>query len=184
MEQELVPCCRKFGLRIVIYNPLGYAPFFHLVIFYSSSTSGGFFAGKIKAPEDEVPSGGRFDPNLISGVRYRERYLRQVYFDALNIIQPVAVGFYILCVRLGTVSDSDITIQDKHKIRMTAVALRWCQHHSILTPDDGIIIGASSLAQAEQNCSDSEEGPLPQDLLDALDEAWRIVGVNGPTYWR
>ena len=22
MEPELVPCCRKFGLRIVVYNPL------------------------------------------------------------------------------------------------------------------------------------------------------------------
>ena len=22
MEAELVPCCRKFGIRIVVYNPL------------------------------------------------------------------------------------------------------------------------------------------------------------------
>jgi aryl-alcohol dehydrogenase-like predicted oxidoreductase len=25
IEPELVPCCRKFGLRIVVYNPLAYA---------------------------------------------------------------------------------------------------------------------------------------------------------------
>lgn len=25
MESELVPCCRKYGIRIVVYNPLAYA---------------------------------------------------------------------------------------------------------------------------------------------------------------
>lgn len=30
MEAELVPCCRKFGLRIVVYNPLAYAAAFFM----------------------------------------------------------------------------------------------------------------------------------------------------------
>ena len=30
MESELVPCARKFGLRIVIYNPLAYVPIFSI----------------------------------------------------------------------------------------------------------------------------------------------------------
>jgi hypothetical protein len=30
----------------------------------------------------------------------------------------------------------------------------------------------------------SAKGPLPQDVLDALDLAWNKVGVNCPKYWR
>jgi len=147
IESELVPCCRKFGLRIVIYNPL----------------AGGFFAGKIKTTEDEPPSGGRFDQKSPMGRMYTARYLKDDYFSALNLLQAVA---------------------DNHNIRLTSVALRWCQHHSVLGPSDGIIIGASSLQQVEQNCEDSEEGPLPENVLAALDEAWKVVGVSAPSYWR
>jgi aflatoxin B1 aldehyde reductase len=78
----------------------------------------------------------------------------------------------------------DVLSQDKYKIRLTSIALRWCQHHSILTSGDGIIIGASSVEQIEQNCADSEEGPLPDEIIAALDEACRIVGSSAPTYWR
>lgn len=76
------------------------------------------------------------------------------------------------------------TEKDKHDLRLTEIALRWCEHHSVLTPEDGIILGASSAAQLEQNCSDCEKGPLPAEVVDALDEAYKIVGVHAPTYWR
>ncbi|EED79541.1 predicted protein [Postia placenta Mad-698-R] len=147
MDAELVPCCRKFGLRIVIYNPL----------------AGGFFAGKVAAPDAEAPTGGRFDPSSKMGEMYRARYLKGGYFDALNYLKPVA---------------------EKHGLRLTEIALRWCQHHSALTPDDGVILGASSVAQLEQNCQDSEKGPLPDEVVKALEEARMIVGTNAPTYWR
>ncbi|OCH95535.1 Aldo/keto reductase [Obba rivulosa] len=147
MEAELVPCCRKYGIRIVIYNPL----------------AGGFFAGKVSAPEAEAPMGGRFDPNSNMGKMYRARYLKGGYFEALNYLKPIA---------------------DKHGLRLTEIALRWCQHHSVLTPEDGIILGASSAEQLEQNCADSEKGPLPDGILKALDEARLIVGAHAPTYWR
>ena len=67
---------------------------------------------------------------------------------------------------------------------MTEIALRWCQLHSVLTPEDGVILGASSAAQLEQNCVDSEKGPLPEEVLKALDQAKLIVGAEAPTYWR
>jgi aflatoxin B1 aldehyde reductase len=59
-------------------------------------------------------------------------------------------------------------------------------HHSQLTPEDGIILGASSAAQLKQNCEDCEKGPLPQDVVAALDEAARVFVAHGnaPTYWR
>ena len=43
IEKELVPCCRKYGLDIVVYNPL----------------AGGMFSGKYRK-KDEVPKEGRF----------------------------------------------------------------------------------------------------------------------------
>ncbi|KZT26245.1 Aldo/keto reductase [Neolentinus lepideus HHB14362 ss-1] len=147
METELVPCCRKYGIRIVVYNPL----------------AGGFFAGKIPAAAADAPKGGRFDPNSKMGEMYRERYFREGYFKAMEILKPVA---------------------ERHNLRLTEIALRWCQHHSALTPDDGIILGASSAEQLNMNCADSEKGPLPGEVVQALDEAWSVVIPQAPIYWR
>ncbi|KAF8894573.1 Aldo keto reductase [Infundibulicybe gibba] len=151
IESELVPCARKFGLRLVIYNPL----------------AGGFFAGKVSSASDSAPKGGRFDASggHMMGVMYRDRYLKAGYFEALRLLKEVA---------------------DVHGLRLTEIALRWCQHHSILTPDDGIILGASSASQLEQNCEDSAKGPLPDAVVDALNEAHRLVLAHGssPQYWR
>ncbi|EGN92453.1 hypothetical protein SERLA73DRAFT_191099 [Serpula lacrymans var. lacrymans S7.3] len=149
MDAELLPCCRKFGIRMVIYNPL----------------AGGLFAGKVTSVEDSVQEGGRFDPKTTQGKNYRARYLKEGYFKALDLLKGIA---------------------DKHNLRLTEIALRWCQHHSALLPTDGIILGASSAKQLEQNCADSEKGPLPEEVVQALDEANRIVKAYGsaPVYFR
>ncbi|KDN32961.1 hypothetical protein RSAG8_13948, partial [Rhizoctonia solani AG-8 WAC10335] len=54
----------------------------------------------------------------------------------------------------------------------------------VLKPEDGVILGASSAAQLEQNCTDSAKGPLPDEVLKALDDAWELVGAQCPPYWR
>lgn len=66
------------------------------------------------------------------------------------------------------------------------MALRWLQHHSALTLEDGIIIGASSKEQLEMNGEDSLKGPLDDEVVEALNEARRIVVAHGsaPSYWR
>lgn len=76
--------------------------------------------------------------------------------------------------------------QEKHELRLTEIALRWCQHHSILSMSDGVILGASSAAQLQQNCEDSAKGPLPREVIDALDQACKIVKAHEstPLYWR
>ncbi|QRW14588.1 aldo/keto reductase family protein [Ceratobasidium sp. AG-Ba] len=146
IEPELVPCLRKFGLRLIIYNPL----------------AGGFFAGKVAA-QTSLPDAGRFTGDSAMAKMYRARYVRSNYFDAVESLKPIAAA---------------------HGLRLTEIALRWCQHHSVLTPEDGIIVGASSAAQLEQNCADSTKGPLPEDILSALDAAWEKVGPECPPYWR
>ncbi|KAJ7097971.1 Aldo/keto reductase [Mycena belliarum] len=146
MESELLPCCRKFGLRLVVYNPL----------------AGGLFAGKLSSVSD-APSTFRFNPATLGGRMYRDRYLKDGTFDALNHLKEVAA---------------------QHNLRLTEIALRWCQHHSVLGPDDGVILGASSASQLKQNCEDCAKGPLPDAVVAAVDEAWEISRGTAATYWR
>lgn len=56
--------------------------------------------------------------------------------------------------------------QETHGLGLTEIALRWCQHHSALTPTDGIILGASSAAQLEQNLTDRHA------FVSIFDVAW------------
>ncbi|CAJ2501399.1 Uu.00g042520.m01.CDS01 [Anthostomella pinea] len=62
-------------------------------------------------------------------------------------------------------------VLEPHGITKTDAALRWLAYHSQLTPQDGIIFGSSKLAQAKQNVAAIGEGPLPADVLVALDSA-------------
>lgn len=48
---------------------------------------------------------------------------------------------------------------------------------------DGIIIGVSSLAQLESNLKDLEKGPLPDDVVAALDQAWLVAKATVANYW-
>ena len=97
---------------------------------------------------------------------YRARYFKDATFDALRLIEPVA---------------------QKHSLTLLEIALRWCAHHSALKIQnggtDGIIIGVSNLAQLEGNLKDLEKGPLPEDVVKALDEAWLIAKPTTPNYW-
>lgn len=70
IEPELVPACRRYGLDIVVYNPL----------------CAGLFSGKIKT-KDMVPVEGRFSGAGNMGVRYRDRYFRDSIFEALQVIE-------------------------------------------------------------------------------------------------
>lgn len=70
IEAELIPACKRYGLDIVVYNPL----------------AGGLFSGKIKT-KDMVPAEGRFSDAAQSGKLYRNRYFRDTTFRALQIVE-------------------------------------------------------------------------------------------------
>jgi aflatoxin B1 aldehyde reductase len=58
-------------------------------------------------------------------------------------------------------------------LTLLEMALRWCVHHSalkVMDGNDGVIIGVSSLRQLEGNLRDLEKGPLPEDVVQALDQ--------------
>ncbi|MCJ1306825.1 hypothetical protein MMC25_000468, partial [Agyrium rufum] len=148
LEQELIPACKRYGIDVVVYNPL----------------AGGLFSGKIKT--HDVPAEGRYSDTAQSGKMYRARYFKDETFQALSLIEPVA---------------------EKHNLTLLEIAIRWCVHHSALKMEDGgrdgVIIGVSSYEQLESNLKDFEKGPLPEDVVKALDEAWLVTKATTANYW-
>jgi aflatoxin B1 aldehyde reductase len=126
--------------------------------------AGGFFTGRYSSLDDAPEEGSRFDPNKTQGQSYRNRYWKEPYFKALSSIK---------------------TVVEKHNLTLTEVALRWISHHSLLKREyeDAILIGASSLKHIEQNLVDLEKGPLPDDVVKALDEAWFEVQPYASRYF-
>lgn len=147
IETELIPACKRYGIDIVIYNPL----------------AGGLFTGKQKTKD--IPAEGRYSDKSTMGQMYRQRYFKDATFDALRLIEPVV---------------------EKHGLTMPETAFRWVHHHSALNMADGrdgIVLGVSSLAQLESNLKDVQKGPLPQEVVDALDQAWLVAKATAPNYW-
>lgn len=148
LDAELIPACRRYGLDVVVYNPI----------------AGGLFSGKYKT--SDIPASGRYSDSVgAMGAMYRNRYFKDSTFKALQIIEPVVL---------------------KHNLTMVETAIRWCIHHSslkVLDGNDGLIIGVSSLSQLDGNLADAEKGPLPDEVVKALDEAWNVTKVDTANYW-
>ncbi|KAH8796386.1 aflatoxin B1 aldehyde reductase member 3 [Hyaloscypha finlandica] len=144
----LIPACKRYGLDVVVYNPI----------------AGGLFSGKYKAKD--IPTDGRFSDAVGKmGEMYRKRYFKDSTFEALAIIEPIV---------------------EKHGLTMVETALRWVVNHSALNikdGNDGVIIGVSNLEQLDENLKDCEKGPLPEEVLQALDKAWKVSQPDTPNYW-
>ncbi|KAG6919107.1 hypothetical protein DXG01_008909 [Tephrocybe rancida] len=135
------------------------------IAFYAfNPLGGGLFTGRYSSLEEDVEAGSRFDPNKFQGQNYRKRYWNEPYFDGLAAIRKAA---------------------EAHNLSLPEVALRWISHHSLLKREhgDAVLIGASSLEHIGQNLVDFEKGPLPDDVVKALDEAWLIVKPRASQYF-
>ncbi|THU78598.1 hypothetical protein K435DRAFT_699777, partial [Dendrothele bispora CBS 962.96] len=66
---------------------------------------------------------------------------------------------------------------EKHNLTLTEIALRWVSHHSALKREygDAVIIGASSVKHIEENMNDLDKGPLPNEVIEAVDAAWEVA---------
>lgn len=142
-ETELNACLDYFNMRFYAYNPM----------------AGGLLTGKYKTFE-ETPADGRFThrPN------YRNRYWKESYFDALNVIKSAA---------------------EKQGITSIEATYRWLAYHSMLNGErgDAIIVGASKLNHLRQNIEAMKAGPLPQDVVHAFEKAWQITKADSPEYF-
>ncbi|KAH7310729.1 aflatoxin B1 aldehyde reductase member 2 [Stachybotrys elegans] len=83
IESELIPCLRKFGIDLIIYNPL----------------AAGLFSGKYTSLEQ--PAEGRFSSTSALGKMYMSRYFKQSTMDALAIVEPVARKHDIPLIEVG-----------------------------------------------------------------------------------
>jgi len=64
----------------------------------------------------------------------------------------------------------------KHGLTLLEVSIRWLQHHSILTPADlGIIYGGSKPERLAKTLRINEEGPLPDEVVQAVNETYAKV---------
>lgn len=149
VEPELFPCLRHYGIAFYVYNPL----------------AGGLLTDRYRRDTVVHESGSRFDPDKNQGASYRERYWTEFYFDALDVVRPVAEAL---------------------DVPFAEAALRWVNHHSLLKAEagDAIIVGASSADQLKENLTSLEKGPLPEELLRAFDEGWDIVKGSATEYFR
>ncbi|MFW5874333.1 MAG: aldo/keto reductase family protein, partial [Verrucomicrobiota bacterium] len=122
--------------------------------------AGGILAGKYKDFSEE-PAPGRFThrPN------YRSRYWKKPFFDAVTILTET-------CTAEG--------------IPLVQAAYRWLAHHSGLDAarGDAVILGASSLAQLEQNLNAFDQQALPDSVVEAFEDAWLAAKPECPDYFR
>lgn len=132
-----------------------------IVLYAFQPLAGDFLTSRYRRnmAEDDYESGSRFDPKKFQGKLHHTPYVNDLYFDALEDIRAAA---------------------SKHSLTEAECALRWLLHHSVLDAalGDKIIIGASRAAQLEENLVHLEKGPLPDDVVTAMENAYlRVKGV-------
>ncbi|KAG0378478.1 hypothetical protein BGX24_003690 [Mortierella sp. AD032] len=165
----------KFVLPTVyqgMYNPIARSvttellpclKYYNIGFYAFNPISGGMLSGKYKFAEDEVQEGGRYDPNTGFGKMFRDRYWTKTNFEAVQALTKVAT---------------------ENNLSLLEATLRWMRHHSSLTAKDGIIMGASTVAQLEESLTALDKGPLSEAMLKAFDDAWEHVKATTSWYFR
>lgn len=121
--------------------------------------AGGMLTDKYSS-QDKTVKAGRF----VNRPNYQKRYWKDSYFEAIDRIKEVCA---------------------EYDINIVEAVYRWLAYHSMLNAGrgDGIIIGASRLSQLEQNIVTVEKGPLPDEIVNMINDAWAISKVDAPEYF-
>jgi len=121
----------------------------------------GLLSGKHTSPDEAMK--GRFKNNQ----NYLPRFYTKANFEALATIRKAC---------------------DEAGISLIEATFRWLLRHSALTTDDGVLLGASSVQQLDQNlasCMSANKGDLPLEVLDAFEAGWNTTCAAGVfPYWR
>ena len=134
---------------------------YDMAFYVYNPLAGGMLTGKHTA-FDSTPDAGRFSGNE----QYLSRFWKQAYFTAIDQF-----------VKVCRVND----------IAPAAAALRWLVNHSALAGEGNhhrVILGASSLSHFESNLAAAAEGPLPDEVVDSLDQGWESVRASCIKYFR
>ncbi|KAF8140787.1 NADP-dependent oxidoreductase domain-containing protein [Mycena galopus ATCC 62051] len=126
--------------------------------------AGGFLTSRYTRDQSVFDSSDRFNPDRRHGAHGRMRYWNEPNFKALDLLRPA-------------IAPNGITESE--------AALRWLAHHSVLRKElgDAIIIGVGSKKHLEENLDALDKGPLPDDVVVALDAGWeetRTLPLTGP----
>ncbi|KAI0044877.1 aflatoxin B1-aldehyde reductase [Auriscalpium vulgare] len=125
-----------------------------------SPLAGGFLTGFYLDDEQDLASNMRFNPKSPIGPFYMGRYGR----SAPVLRELKALG-------------------DKHGVGLSEMAIRWIVHHSQLRESDvGVIYGGNTLEHFETALENHVKGPLPEEIVQALEEAWVKVKAHVPIY--
>ncbi|KAG0276259.1 Aflatoxin B1 aldehyde reductase member 2 [Linnemannia exigua] len=152
------------------YNPIerGVVPellpclkHFNMSFYAYNPICGGILSGKYRF--DHVPEGSRYDSDTPLGNMVRGWYWNKANLEAVASLTQVATT---------------------HNLTLLEATLRWMRHHSGLTARDGILIGASTVAQLEESLTELDKGPLPEEMIKAFDDAWDHVKLFSRPYFR
>ncbi|CAM9138598.1 unnamed protein product, partial [Ectocarpus fasciculatus] len=125
-----------------------------------NALAAGLLSGKHKRGADVAE--GRFKENP----NYLPRFYNDPNFQALDIIQR-------------SLPDDLSTI---------TATYQWLLRHSMLGPNDGVLLGASSLEQLDNNLAScavaATAAPLSEDTLRSFDSAWEVCKEVSFPYWR
>lgn len=72
---------------------------------------------------------------------------------------------------------------EKHGFGIMEGTLRWFMHHSPLTDEDGVILGASRTEQIEASLKACEKPPLPEDVVKGWEDLWNMAEAKAPGYY-
>lgn len=116
--------------------------------------AGGLLTGKHRL-EEAPQEGTRFTKPM-----YRDRYWNPTQFAAVGKLSRVA---------------------EQAGLSLIELAYRWVLGQEMT---DGMLLGASSLAQLQSNLAALDGGPLSRDVLDACNEVWAELRGVAPDYNR
>eukprot|EP00026_Physarum_polycephalum_P012149 Phypoly_transcript_12425.p1 GENE.Phypoly_transcript_12425~~Phypoly_transcript_12425.p1 ORF type:complete len:330 (+),score=58.48 Phypoly_transcript_12425:132-1121(+) len=135
----------------------------HNISFFAySPLAGSFLTGKVPRSQ-EVEPGSRFDKNHRLGVNYGSRFNKESFHQAIDKFNEVG---------------------KPHGLDVQEIALRWIVHHSQLSAKhgDAIIPGGRKLVNLQTSIELFEKGPLPADIVKAVEDVWVTIKADAPPY--
>jgi aflatoxin B1 aldehyde reductase len=180
-EAQLFPTLRKHGIAFYAWG-WGHGYSYRLdskLKDLDGPAAAGFFTGNHK----HVNNGDRFDTPV--GVFPEDDEARGANAIRKHAMGQMYASGYLKDNIIAT-ADRAIELVKGHNINGHAGALRWTAYHSKLDAGLGnaIIIAASSVAQLHSNMEYVKQGPLPPEVLEALDKIyWEIPGSKSPYHY-
>jgi aflatoxin B1 aldehyde reductase len=93
---------------------------------------------------------------------------------------PMAAGIYLKEPITSKVKHLQETCKSQG-VPLLDATFGYLLHHSALAETDGVIVGASSVAQLETNLKATKAGPLPSIVVQAFEDLWeQVKDESGP----